>query len=421
MSQAITFIECKKIRFQNGKKGLATAVLDQLYDSISKEGLFNPIVVRPDPEAAGYYHIVQGRLRFYVVAKMCKDEVIACRVFADMSAEEAELATLTEDACRKNAKQTDRLLMLRRWQEIYRKHFPHLEGKKASGSLRWSNSTKAEAKAKAVADEKADDEKAATEDLVITDSVITQHEEEAIEVEPGVEAEHEAVVDPGRKAAHQTFRDRVKAVTGISDTTLNRELKINRGLTEEQIFCLDAVQCTRHQMVEIIDATPDDEAKRGEIVSLVASGMDVERALAEVLETATATEAVEKGKAAKAEAKEQAKAETDEEWFLRECSTLSNALSDVDQYRSDAILWRQIAAERTAFRKKIKKIIEQYREGRRGKRVGWFFLALYRVLNISHPNDWILCGTCNGSGMVDPGDECPRCRGACYDTKCERY
>ena len=67
------------------------------------------MVVRPDPESPGYYQIVQGRHRYYVVAKMMKEEVIACRVFEDMSEEEAELATLSENACRTNAKPTDRL------------------------------------------------------------------------------------------------------------------------------------------------------------------------------------------------------------------------------------------------------------------------------------------------------------------------
>ena len=137
----------KKIKAaKSGKKGLANSVLDQMYDSISKEGLLHPIIVRPDRDAPGYYKIVAGGHRFYVVAKMCKDEVIACRIFADMSDEEAELAALSENACRTNAKPADRLLAIRKWQEVYRKYFPHLERKKASGNSRWANSTKAEAK-----------------------------------------------------------------------------------------------------------------------------------------------------------------------------------------------------------------------------------------------------------------------------------
>ena len=60
-------------------------------------------------------------------------------------------------------------------------------------------------------------------------------------------------------------------------------MKIYEGLTEEQSYCLDLVQCTKQNMLRIIDVTPGDVVRRGEIVSLVASGMEVEQAIAEVL------------------------------------------------------------------------------------------------------------------------------------------
>ena len=113
--------------------------------------------------------------------------------------------------------------------------------------------------------------------------------------------------------------------------------------------------------------------------------------------------------------------ESDEDWFLRECGTFAGYLGDSDQYRSDAILWHKIAEERTVFRKKVKAIVEDHRQQRKGRKVGWFFLTLIRVLNISHPNDWVICPTCRGSSMVDPGDECPKCHGACYEIKTENY
>jgi len=57
MSQDIQVILCKKIKSsKSGKKGLANAVLDNLHESISKEGLLNPISVRPDPASPGLSH-----------------------------------------------------------------------------------------------------------------------------------------------------------------------------------------------------------------------------------------------------------------------------------------------------------------------------------------------------------------------------
>ena len=242
------------------------------------------------------------------------------------------------------------------------------------------------------------------------------------EEETAVEAEvaSEAAEEPVAKPKHQTLRDRVKAVTGMSDATITRELKINDGLDEEQVYALGVVECTKQGMLQIIEATPDDKVKRGEIVSLVCSGMEIDRAIKEVLGVATAKEAVVQAKATKAEAKKE-EPESDEAWFLRECGEFAGFLGDADQYKSDAILFHRIAEARTKFRKSIKSALADYREERKGKKVGWFFLALYRVMNISHPNNWAICPTCKGSSMVDPGDECPKCHGSCYDLKTEKY
>jgi len=73
------------------------------------------------------------------------------------------------------------------------------------------------------------------------------------------------------------------------------------------------------------------------------------------------------------------------------------------------------------FRKKIKKILDEAREERKGKKVGWFLMALYRVINISHPKDWKICYECSGKSLVDPGVTCPKCKGSCYDLKSEKY
>jgi hypothetical protein len=412
MSQDITYIECKKIKFANGRKGLANAVLDTLYDSISKEGLHQAIGLRPDPNSPGYYEIVYGRHRFYVVSKMCKDEVIKAQVYEDMTEEEAELATLTENACRTHAKPNDRLLVLRQWQDVYRKNFPHLEGEKASGGSRWANSTKAVAKQAAVDVEKAADEAA---QAVVGNSSVHAERSSSETDNQVTAAPADVAAEPERKP--MTFRERVKAATGISNAQLTRDLKINEGLTEEQMWGLGVVQCTKAGMLSIIDASPD-LGKRGEIVNLVVSGMEVELAIKEVVgtkEPATTVKVV-----GTVEAKPGAEL-TDEEWFLKSCGSFNELLSDNDQYKADAILWRQINDARHKFRKAAKKIVEAHRTGRKGKKFGWFSRSLYQVLNVSHPNDWLTCGECGGRGMVDPGIECKACQGACYRTKTERY
>ena len=206
----------------------------------------------------GYYKIVPGEHRYYVVAKMMKEEAIACRVFADMSDEEAELALLSENACRTNAKPTDRLLLLRKWQEVYQKHFPHLEGKKASGNSRWANSTKAEAKQKAIDEEKAQDAAEGAAAAESNDRNGHYSTDDAVEVE--VEIASESAEGPVTAQASTRPTASAQGGHGTSDSTLSRDLKINEGLTEEQIL-LPRCWCSARglKMVAIIDATPGDE------------------------------------------------------------------------------------------------------------------------------------------------------------------
>ena len=302
MSQDITPVECKgntlnesrgtndqdivvisqEDQVRQRQEGLAQTVLDTLYDSISKEGLHQPIGLRPDPDSPGNYIIVFGRHRFYVVSKMMKEEVIKSQVYEDMYAEEAELATLTENACRTHSKPNDRLLVLRKWQEDVQEPVPATRRpKRASAAARWANSTKAAAKQAAVDAEEGCRRRSKQRPMLghCIDETESASDQATVEVEVASEAaEPEA---PKKKI--QTFRERVKSVTGVERHAISRDLKINNGLTEEQVYVLDIIQCTKLGMVKIIDATNGDLVKRGEIVSLVASGMEVDRAIKEVL------------------------------------------------------------------------------------------------------------------------------------------
>ena len=128
---------------------------------------------------------------------------------------------------------------------------------------------------------------------------------------------------------------------------------------------------------QIIDATEGDLGQRGEIVNLVASGMEVEQAIKEVLGVTTTKETARRVKEVGDPEKKADKELTDEAWFLQECGTFADLLSDNDQYKSEAILFHQISEARNKFRMSIKKTMANYKEGRKGKNVGWFFLSLY--------------------------------------------
>jgi len=265
--------------------------------------------------------------------------VIACRVFMDMSDEEAELAALSENACRTHARPTDRLLQLRKWQELYMKLFPHLVGRRGAANSRWANSTKAEAKQRVIEEEKAQD--AAADACEGHSGVRIDDAEVSVEVEIASEATE---AEPAKKI--QTFRQRVSDLTGTPTRTLDRDLKIVNNLDEEQVSVLEAVACTKMGMLKIIDAT-DDAGKRGEIVALVASGKEVEQAIKEVVGTTTTKDEAGRVKEAGEGKSEEPPVLSDEEWFDRECGEFAGFLVETDRYKSDAIIWRRIADERT--------------------------------------------------------------------------
>ena len=57
----------------------------KLAASIKAEGLYNPIVVRPNPDKPGRYILVQGRHRLFAVKKVLKEQSIRCTVLAAIS------------------------------------------------------------------------------------------------------------------------------------------------------------------------------------------------------------------------------------------------------------------------------------------------------------------------------------------------
>ena len=80
----------------------------------------------------------------------------------------------------------------------------------------------------------------------------------------------------------QTFLERASTVTGKSKQVIARDLKIVKGFTEEQRKVLGQVDCTQTDMLRILKLTKSDTGKRQEIVSQVASGMNVKEAIRNV-------------------------------------------------------------------------------------------------------------------------------------------
>lgn len=392
------FIECKKVAFPKVDPALrkfSKEFATNLAASIAAESMYNPIVVRPDPEREGYYIGVQGRHRHYAQWKVLKQPLIEAKIIADMDATEHEMAVIAENLWRNPLTKGQQTLSVKKWYEHYQRLYPDLTSSRGAAG---GQATKAKFEAaRARAENGESNGEAQASATVANDSESS-----------------------GEVKAENGFTDRVAAATGQSKRSAERELRLARAFTVDQLEALNQMQVAQTHREQI--ARVKDEANRGAIVNLIASGMEADEAIKQVMADAAPT-APNKGKE-EARAESKAKAEKggddvdDETWFATYCGEKAALLADPARYKSDAILYRKVLEARAALRAKVKGFVKATRESRI---LGPFYNNLNRLIGISHPKDWPLCGTCGGKGMDDKSLKCKKCFGCCYELKTEEY
>lgn len=401
------FIDCKKIEFPKVDPALrkfSKEFATNLATTIAAEGMYNAIVVRPNPEREGYYIGVQGKHRHFAVHKVLKQPQIECKIIADMDAEEHEMAVIAENLWRNPLTKGQQTLSVKKWYEHYQKMNPDLT---ASRGAAGGAATKAKIEAERA---KAESGEGIGE---AADSADEATAKTADATEPSPEASAEPKGDVG-------FTKRVAAATGVAPRTAERELRIAKAFTEEQLEALNQMSITQEHREQI--ARVKDEADRGAIVNLIASGMEAEESIRQVMKDAAPAKPGKGKEAAKAEA--QAKAEKgaadmdDDTWFNTYCGEKAAMLADPAKYKADAILYRKVVEPRMTFRAKVKGFVKATKDS---KILGPFFNNLHRLIGISHPKDWPLCGVCGGKGMDDKSLKCKKCYGCCYELKTEEY
>lgn len=81
-------------------------------------------------------------------------------------------------------------------------------------------------------------------------------------------------------------------------------------------------------------------------------------------------------------------------------------LADAALFDAEALAYRKLVPALQAFRNAARPFL-----GKPGRFLG----NLKRVVEAKHPRDWLLCGTCDGSGFLFAGEvdtsPCPNCRG----------
>lgn len=337
------------------------AGVGKLADSMASDGLLHPIGVRPD-EATGRYVLVFGRHRLEAARQLKWREIDASLVAPGLPDSTYQGITHAENLFRTELSPAERIIALKKWQEGYLGAHPEVE---------------AAARQRAAAE--ATNRKRAPGD--------------AAESDPA--ASGESPVAP----PVPTFAEHVAAVTGMEWRTVRAYLTTGKNLTEEQLLVFAQAQVPHDQLKRIARLKPDQVA---EVAALVASGCNVQEAIAEATLPPGATSQVvgdPEGPRHEADL-------SDEDWVAQQCGEVLERLKKTAVYVTDAILYRRVRDARNALRTAAKKPLALARKASPGP----FTSMLARVANVDHPKNWSPCGPCGASGG-DAYGPCDTCKG----------
>lgn len=337
--------------------------VQRIAKSIAEVGLLNPITLSPKPD--GRYRLCAGRNRLEAY-KLMSRTTIEARVFEESeSGFTGRLAFVVENLMRQPLQTKEYMAALTEWQDFYVKRHPMTAaGLSAAAATRAMHFAK---KAK---------------------------EEGALKVN-----EPEVVVEKP-----VSFTDHVAKSTGVSQRSVQNALKIAKSYTPDQIDTLDRAGITIVEQLKIVKEVKDTD-RREDAVKLIASGMGIENAIGRIKEEIKANP--KKDKAAKIVA---AKDLTDDEWLKQHCYTCRDKLKYTGEFDAAALLYRKSSDARRDFTSHMRNHIAK------AKTTGFnpYVSMFSRLVNASHPRDWLACGSCQGSGQAGSEGKCPDCRGAAF-------
>lgn len=407
-------LECKNIEvpaIDKNTRSFNKEFAVNLSQSIKAEGMFNPVLVRPNPNKPGFFFLVQGRHRLYAKKTVLKEQFIEAHVMADMDETEAEMAAIAENLWRMDVNKAQRIQCVQKWSEHFAaRHEAEAAAKKARDDARAAKKAERQAaKAAAAADPTKQTEGPTTE------AAAAEEAAEALEADAANLAQ-----EPTEAEAEKTFVEQLAKATGQSTRAAYRDARLAK------IFTADDLECFQHQKVGIVQmnalASVKDDEKRKAVIALVASGMDFPEAYKQVIGqdfdykgTKADLTQTERAKAVKEKAPEL----TDDEWFEKECGEKAALIkADHAQYKADALLYREINEARLKFRRAVLSAMEKRKKA---GVIGAFWFAVNRVISISHPKDVLFCDVCHGEGVTENGKPCSKCKGGGYLLRTEKY
>lgn len=327
-------LEVDAIDVMGGERADTEAERDDLYFSIRDLGLLQPIVVTENPEVPGRFRVVNGRRRLNAIRRLGWPVIDA--TIRSFTAVQEEMAEISENLHRLDLTPAERDRALRRYRDLFLEQHPELRDVKVEDRLR---------------------------------------------------RDAEAPTGPAESPTGAVAKQ-----FGLNKRTVQKAVKRAEALTDEQRAVLDACHL-KLDRIDRIAAIPD-AGHREAIVNLIASNMDYDAAMGEVL--GDAWEGI---------------VDDDDDLSDEEFLESLKVRRRVNQQRfdADALLYRRVQQQRIAFTRAIDWSKLRAEVGARGL----FFRRLALLLDCKHPRDWMVCHNCV-RGQSKGGQECLDCRGGGY-------
>ena len=230
---------------------------------------------------------------------------------------------------------------------------------------------------------------------------------------------HSRKTRDGDEAKNDGFAAEIKSTLGVSKRQAHRMATTAKNISAEDRATLEASGVPQNQIDKIAEIRDPEQISAA--VNLAASGMPVAEAVSRGKKAKK--EKVEKaasdaGKPAKEDKRAKPPELTDDEWLATHCKKLVEALPFKNAFKRDAILYRRIIENLGKFRTATKKALA---EAKKPGENGLFYASLFKVVNASHPMNWLICEKCNGKGHAPETKDkpCGGCLGGGFKLKFE--
>jgi hypothetical protein len=182
---------------------------------------------------------------------------------------------------------------------------------------------------------------------------------------------------------------------GSSRSKAHYDASIAKAFTKDQLAVIASMDPKLSEEIVRELAAIKDEEHRNTALNLMSFGKNPR----EAIDTAVGALA-----AARKSTRNPEDESPDGEWLEQWCPEIRGRLGNTKAFDTSAILYRKTKAARGVFRATAAEHVKNARLVRAGDPVT---RLLGMTMTIKHPNEWLVCGTCNGGGLVEEAEGVP--------------